>query len=295
MAKFKLHYDKAVEVSKIAVGMLERKVFPFDKTDVLPDAILPPDIEPKSQEHALFLFYGCSLDSMRRAEDVYNFMGVLAQRIDLRDLYAQSLESLKRLLKPFVDKTSNLGKPAKTLHNNSMRLFKEYGNDPRNLKRDTIDATLDEMTGKEKGKRRFTQIGLGKASLLMKNYVRFGIWDFSEYEIPIKIDRHVMRISMATGILEAEEELRTDKVVRPLSNFFRTVTTEEQISAIKLDDAMWGIGSKLCLPNDQIYCGEYCELSCKTRPKARKKTAYFHPGKEMRKNVGQQTLFPVFR
>ena len=273
--------------------MLERKEPPFDREDVLPDAILPLGIEPKSQEHALYLFYGCSLDSMRRAEDVYDFMRELAKKVDLKDLYAHSTESLTDLLQPLTAKTSNMGKLAKTLHYNAMRLFTGYENDPRNLNRGTIDATLKEMTRKVGGKRALTQVGLGKASLLMKNFARFGIWPFSEYEIPIKIDRHVMRISLGTGVVEARGVVRTDNVVKPLSDLFRQVTSNAHLSAIKLDDAYWGIGSKRCRLNDHIHCREHCKLNCETRPKARKKTAYFTTT-EMRKNVGQGSLFDFF-
>lgn len=230
---------------------------------------------------------------MRPADQVYEFMRDLVRRVDLEEIPLMHRHRLSQLLAPFIAKTGSVGNPIEILYQNSGILYHQYGNDPRNLLRGTIDATLDEMTQRVRGRRMFKEVGIGKASLLMKNYVRFGIWDLDRYEIPIKIDRHVLRISIANGVLEVHGRLRTDKAIRPLQELYRQVTRTERISAIDLDDATWAIGSRLCLHNDYTYCRQKCDLNCQTRPRARKKTAYIFPNEEMRTNMGQGTLFSV--
>ena len=130
----------------------------------------------------------------------------------------------------------------------------------------------------------FVQYGPGKAALLIKNYVRFGIWDFNPCEIPIKVDRHVMRISIGSGIIETEEEtLRSERLVSILTSAFQQITSQERISAVDLDDALWSIGSQWCTKNSVYFCEKNCPLNCKVRSQTYKGCSEYCPGEEMRK------------
>ena len=53
------NYERAVEVAKMVVGMLEQRVYPFDIPDLFPDAIVPEGIKAGSEQHRLLLFYAC--------------------------------------------------------------------------------------------------------------------------------------------------------------------------------------------------------------------------------------------
>jgi hypothetical protein len=55
-----INYSRAVEISRVALEMFDRKVYPFNQPNVFPDAIVPEGVREGSLEHALFLFYACN-------------------------------------------------------------------------------------------------------------------------------------------------------------------------------------------------------------------------------------------
>jgi endonuclease III len=276
MAEFALNKKRGVDVSRKAVSMLEDKVFPF----VLPDAIMPDGIEEGSLDHSRFLFYSCSIDAMRSAQEVYAAMRGLVKDLRLDLLYAYPEAHLEAIISKHLEKPGGINRPAKILSHNAMKMHEEYGNDPRNLNDGTIDGTIKSI-------RKFYGIGIGKAALIMKNFVRFGIWDFSEYDIPIKVDRHIVRISIGTGVVELPDGvdvIRSDKIAKPLSGLYQEITSEKKISAIKVNDALWSVGSQLCFANSHLNCNVMCQLGCYSRPGADSRAIWFYPSKEHRRH-----------
>ncbi len=283
---FVLNVDRAREVARAAVSMLKRRIYPFDK-ERMPDKIIPDGIKRGSLEHAFLIFYACSTDSMRQAKEVYRAFRSISQGRDLSELFALSEEQVRELLHEHLEDSTRetMGNPAQTIAYNSLLLYRNYGNNPVNIVREDVDSTLKELD-------RFRQVGLGKAALIMKNYVRFGFWQFPVYNIPIKVDRHVVRISLGTGVVEAEEEvIRADRLVKPLMNAYREITREGRISGIDLDDALWVIGSYLCSRNRQDYCRLNCPLRCARRPDSDNNAVVFQTRVDKRKGSGQGTLF----
>ncbi len=277
MVKFKINKEKAIEVTKKSVFMLKKKSYPFDNEHVLPDTILPDNIQEGSLEHILFLFYTCSIDSGKSSKKVYETMREITKLIRLDRLYCYNKEHLIYHIGKYLRNPDAQGSPIETLMHNSMKLHMEYGDDPINLKRKTIDETIKEL-------KKFDQVGPGIAALIMKNFVRFGIWKFSKYQIPIKVDRHVIKISVGTGVVETDEEvIRSDQLIKPLSNTYKEITSQKIVSAIDLDDALWGIGSNLCFKNNKMYCHGLCNLECKIRPKSDGRVTWVYPQKESRK------------
>jgi len=306
------NYERAVEVAKAAIGMLERKTPPFNKENLFPDADIPDGV-PKE----FFLFYGCSLDSMRRADEVYKVLRALARKTDISRLHEAKKQVLERVLEAHFGEgvEEAVGSPLRTLIENSRQLEK-YGGNPVNLKTGTVEETIARIS-------EFYQFGRQKAALFMKNMVRFGFWDFPETEIPIKVDRHVIRISLGTGVvddysaaviknpgeLEGKhlnegvelliaqgfftredyeagriEVVRAEKFQEPLSEEFRRVTSRNSLSSIKLDDALWAIGANGCaFPS---YCMRFCSIECKRRPASDNSATYFFPGIDKRKKAG---------
>ena len=178
-----------------------------------------------------------------------------------------------------------MGNPSKTIAENSMRLYMDYQNNPLNIKKGGVDETLKELD-------KFRQVGPGKTALIMKNFVRFGFWDFNVYELPMKIDRHVVRISLGTGVVKTDEEvIRADKLVYPLMGLYREITREEKISGVDLDDAMWVIGSYICLKNNKSYCDMNCPFGCEKRPPSDNNAVFFQSQIDKRKGKGQGSLF----
>ena len=277
------NYKRAVEVAKTAVGMLEEKVYPFNISNLFPDAIVPKGIEPGSHKHRLFLFYACGWDSMDTSERVYGRARTLAAQVDLTKICSMSKKDLtKKFTEIFgPDMKNSMGSPVETLHYNARELV-QYREDPKNLKAKTVKETIRNIT-------RFKQYANEKAALLMKNFVRFGVWDFSEFEIPIKIDRHALRIGIGEGIVtfpEGVEKVRYNQPIRALREVYQQVTKTEKISAVKLDDAMWGIGAKFCGVNKKSYCQAQCPISCKIRPYLNGSTTIFHLQRDTRELTG---------
>ncbi|MFH1210792.1 MAG: hypothetical protein V1645_02635 [archaeon] len=276
MVEFALNKQRGVDVSLKAVSMLEEKVFNF----VLPDVVLPDGVEEGSLGHSRFLFFSCSIDAMRSAQKVYAAMRGMVKDVRLDMIYAYSQDYLEGIISKHLEKPGGINEPVKILSYNAMRLYQEYGNDPRSLNDGTIDGTLRNL-------QKFHGVGRGKAALIMKNFVRFGIWDFPEYEIPIKVDRHVVRISIGTGVVELPDGvdvIRSDRIAKPLSQLYQEITSEKRISAVKLDDSMFGIGSQLCFYNSHLNCNVVCRLGCYSRPGADSRAIWFYPSKEHRRH-----------
>jgi len=277
------NYERAVEVAKLVIGMLERKVYPFNIPDLFPDAIVPGGIEAGSEQHRLLLFYACGWDSMDTSERVYQRARTLASKVDLTHLSFMSKEDLtKKLIEIFgPDMENAIGSPIETLCHNARKLV-DYGRDPKNLKAETLEETIKNI-------KQFKQYADEKAALLIKNFVRFGVWDFSEFEIPIKIDRHALKIGIGAGIVTfplETKQVRYDRPIKALRQVYQQVTQQEKISAVKLDDAMWGIGAKLCMVNIKSYCQASCPIGCETRPYLDGSTTIFHIRRDTREQTG---------
>jgi hypothetical protein len=276
MVEFALNKKRGVDVSLKAVSMLEEKVFPF----VLPDTVLPGGIKEGSLDHSRFLFFSCSIDAMRSAQKVYAAMRGMVKDVKLDRVYAYSQEHLEGIISKHLERPGGINEPVKILSYNAMKLYEEHGNDPRSLNDGTIGGTLKNL-------QEFHSVGPGKAALIMKNFVRFGIWDFPKYDIPIKVDRHVVRISIGTGVVELSDDvgvIRSDKVAKHLSRLYQEITSESGISAIKLDDSMFGIGSQLCFDNSHLNCNVMCRLGCYSRPGADSRAIWFYPSEEHRRH-----------
>jgi hypothetical protein len=293
-------YSRAVEISRAAVDMLHRRDYPFSLPQPFPDAIVPEGINKGSLEHSLFLFYACNFDSSMRANVVYESMRGVASNIDLTLLPLMNpkmvLESFKPYLRKMGDPEKTLLDPINVAHYNGRKLQEEYGGDPRNLLGRTAEQTVHNICyGKsKKSGHKFKQYGIGKAALLMKNYVRFGIWPISEYELPIKIDRHLLRMSAGTKVVILPPETtrgRIDGVVNVLTKLYQKVTSKEKISAVELNDAFWAIGSYLCVRNDDIGCHLNCPLGCSNRPKIDERLTWYYPQTEHREDTNNLFRF----
>ncbi|MAH03793.1 hypothetical protein CMI39_03340 [Candidatus Pacearchaeota archaeon] len=320
-----INYSKAVNLAKSIIAVKTKKNFPFNKPNIFPDAILPDGIKEGSKEHELFLFHSISIDSMRQAEEVYKAMREVTNKIgNLNKLANIKKGHLENLLIPHFgngikNPKSSMTDPIGTLLFNAKKLEEKCGGDPTLLKTNNVKDTLKEIA-------KFRQYGIPKAALLMKNYVKSNIWDFSPYEIPIKVDRHVMRISLGCGVINTkdyveilngkrklsialrnvkdqlirmkhynEEDfnkgkvriIRSDRFIIPLTEAYLQVTKEKKISAIDLDDAFWAIGAKSCKKNDATYCGTFCEVPCDMRYPSDNNAIYFFLDIDKRRNINQ--------
>jgi hypothetical protein len=269
-AKFKakfnihLHKDKAVEVSKTAVDLLHKNQFPFNQPGAIPDAILPDGVKEGSIEHALFLFYAVGFDAMRKASDVYASTRKMVEDYDVHEILLMGRESSEGLVREYIEDRSASGNsyddPEKNFYAKNQLLLKAFEGNPLNIAKDTGDVKKI-----IKNCRRFPTFAEGKSALLLKNYVRFGMITLDNlYELPIKIDRHVVRISINKKVLTVEPEgkCRSNRMISRLRKLYQQVAVEHEISPVELDDAIWVIGSQMCVKKKLAYCQTNCPLDC---------------------------------
>jgi hypothetical protein len=283
-AKITVDYKRAVEVAKLAVGMLEKKVWPFSIPDLFPDAIVPDGIEKGSLNHARYLLYAVSLDRGRDSKTVYKKCRLMATKLDFSELPNLKEGYIRWFLERNFEKPKNpnrtFGDPVKTWVENSSRLNEKYNNDPRSIRGETVEETV---------KRIQEFYGYGKQTpwLLFKNYIKAGIWNFPLDQINIKIDRHATKISLGTGVIKIEgaEEIRCDQLVPQLSEVYRKVIKQEGISPIDLNDSFWAIGQYKCDLNNALYCICNCNIGCTARYWTDKKFTIIRLDGDSRRNA----------
>jgi len=296
---FSVNADRALWLARTSIGMLEAKVYPFDRNRI-PDAIVPEGIEEGSLEHALLLFYGCCLDANRNSEKVWEAARAIAREIDLRDFRYYDALKVRTILSKVLERPSrtehvNVGDPVGTLVENSKHLVNYYNGDPREIAF-SADAGLLPLDFTRKRLGRFAQFKT-KNHLFIKNMVRFGMWPYNPAEIPIKPDRHVKRIAIGTGVIRYDEgvtEMRSEKLGRVLSKLFEEIIKEERISAVKLDDALWAIGHYLCTVNSMGYCRYNCDLGCKIRPSTNSHASLYFSEEMRRREPDSETQTYLF-
>ena len=293
---------KASDLAKRVIHMVNDKSLPFKRTDAYPDSVIPENMEKADPDHILYTFFTTFLDYRVDSHMMYQeFRKFAGKRGNIRKLLGTNKSALEKVLKENFpksignsEKNKRVPKIVEALIFNSGLLEKYYDNNPANIAVGSeVDATQRTIAG-------FSLFGLPKAALLIKNYVRFGVWPYSPYEIPIKIDRHAFRICLGSEVIEFYKDgekvpyTKLEKTVGrihrapfvvPLMKAFQRITTEEKISAVDLNDSLWFIGSYLCRRNNKVYCDSMCELGCLTRPKSESSGTYYWPGTENRKNV----------
>lgn len=275
--KVTLDREKGVWISKQAVKMLQNNEFPFDKPEVIPDAIIPKNVEKGSLEHALYLFYAVNFDSRRLARKVYASARAVVEEVGAREILTKGREDLTRLIEKHLEEKTNT---PEILYDNCTQLMMKYGGDPRKMFEDrNLDLILKRI-------KEFKQYGIGKACLLFKNYMRFGIAHLDNpYSLPVKVDRHLTRMSIGTGVLTLEPAGRYrreqfDNILRP---FYQEICMTEKINPVELDDALWVIGSNLCVKKDKANCEMNCALTCYNMGKMDRQGSYFDTRIEVRK------------
>ncbi|MDD5192969.1 MAG: hypothetical protein PHF67_00105 [Candidatus Nanoarchaeia archaeon] len=307
-----INEKKAIELSQRLFQMMDERVPPYDREGVFPDAIVPEGMEIGGLEHRLFLFYSGSIDGRTSSPQVYQ---------ELRDLSANAVNGIQLLLKivdpetiklklygplesyllQYLPKTlgaseesERIAEVADNIKFNSRLLLERYSGDPKNiLVPDSVEETHLRLC-------RFKGIGRHKGALIMKNYVKFGVWPFNEYEIPMKVDRHTFRILYGTGVMEITrdgepledgEQISTKFSFGPVQDQLRGITSRNRISAIKFNDGLWSLGSRSCRRNDYVFCQVNCYVGCYSRPNTPESVSYLIVGSDTRKNRMQGVLF----
>lgn len=270
---------KLEEVAEKLISSLRNRQGIFQKDNLIPELINPKGIEPESQEHSLYVFYACALDKFRDSKKVWYAARKMAEA-GLKDI-AKRPEETRRMLRKYLDE--GIEDPASMLLANAEKLDAEYDGDPRNI----LNRVRDFDTAQEIVSR-FSGIGRQKASLFIKNFVRFH-YTSVQHIVP-KIDRHMARMALGTGIVKIYQDgirlsmENMNEKVRP--RIVHLGTTKNMVytaagmlglpiaKAIDFDDAKYVIGSNVCVQSKYSECRELCPLDCSMLVKTREHATY---------------------
>ncbi|RLE37753.1 hypothetical protein DRJ17_05880 [Candidatus Woesearchaeota archaeon] len=297
--------DKAIWLSKSLVEYLDGSKFQQNR---LPDFEPPKGISIGSLEHMLHLFYATIFDSLRSSEKVYSDMRRFVNAFGAKEILDFSYEDIIKGSEELGVLDNGIGKPMKALYENCKKLRNEYNGDPRNIFMGIRDVNEALARVSE-----FKLIGLGKASLFIKNAIKAGVAEFdNQQEMPIKIDRHVIRISYGQGVIHRlpqprdfkykGKNLKSSKVIRayrscmfesPLRKLYIMVTKQTGISQLELDDAFWAVGSLGCARKDYKACNGLCPLEpCTVLAKTTHSGTFYQFWIDTRRgHVGQRDMF----
>ncbi len=294
---------------KFAQTLIEssHKLLNADKP--VPEIRYSEGFEIGTQQHAIFLFYSIALDALRDSNKVYKAGRNLALRFTPRDIIklAKSKETnsitthkrpqLEAVMERFLD--NGIGNPANILLQAALRLEETCKGDPRQLFNGAkvYEEAFKIISG-------YYGIGDGKASLMVKNFIRFGYLELEDnFDMPIKIDRHGIKMSIGNDVVsfsdyEEGEKIHIGNVTKRLERLFREITREEKISPVLLDDIKWANGNRLCTKKDFNVCQNLCSLNCSMLVKGNKSGTYVvmpsdtrTEGKTTENNGGQLSLF----
>ncbi|MBW2996596.1 hypothetical protein KY332_04835 [Candidatus Woesearchaeota archaeon] len=298
MTEITLNKGKGIWVAKTAVKMLHDKLPPFHNPKAIPETILPIGVGHASLEQALFLFYAVSMDANRLARDLYAKVREMVADKGAKEILYMSHSELTEMIDQYMglgeSGTGGHDQPMDTFYENNQILLETYDGDPRNILNNTNspDEVIKRLT-------EFRQIGKGKAALLLKNYIKVGFFTpENKYDVPVKIDRHIIKMSLGTGVVKLKgagpgEQYRSEKIGNDLCRLYREICCEQKIDPSDFDDALWVIGSSICIKKDVARCQEACYLEpeCKGIVKMEKQGSYIIVGSNTRKET-IDSLFP---
>jgi hypothetical protein len=263
----------------------ERRQGIFRLNDDVPEMILPRGISPGTLEHALYLFYSISLDSMRPSERVYHAGRHLVENYDVTQLAQMPKREIEELIGRILD--NGIGEPSEILSNAAYALDEYYLGDPRNIFK--VASTYDEA---KRLLERFVGIGTGKAALLIKNFQRSGYCDYDAKECLPKVDRHYIRMMIGNGAARIrtrqQESRRISRFVKNLERTTAEALKTYDFDPIGLDDAKWIVGSRVCTQKNYNACQELCPLDCMRLVRMDKSASYVIYPSESRVKSGFQ-------
>lgn len=241
--------EKAKEIGKILHDLFETRTG-FFKGYVMPEYILPENIEGQSLEHALFLTFVISIDYQTDAvklwQNARRICSESPEYFNPKNVVAMDLEALSSIVKDLGARYPN--NSAKAWKGISRILLEKYDGDPRNITPEPLTVIhvkrLIQRFPHLRGKKlsNFYLRVLGEKGL-------FKIKNLNELDIPV--DVQVTRFTFLTGCLKLTKRLEMACIHEPpvqhaIENVWRNVAENLDITPWQLDEPIWTIGSKLC-------------------------------------------------
>lgn len=233
----------------------------------MPEDILPVGIHKGSLEHILFITLTVSIDYQRDADATWESSRKTFRDIETRYLFdpkavdeapfdkiIEDMQKYKLSKKPNQD--------AKIWSRNAISFFKKWDGDPRNFLKDcdwdslTILKRLKSDTHVSDGKsiKDYSYLGGDKIGPLWIRMLRdnVGISNLNNLDkVPIPVDVHVARATLATGIVKGkfEGDLITlfDHVREAWFESVRDLRIKDRpMIALDVDEALWNLSKYGC-------------------------------------------------
>lgn len=224
----------------------------YSDTKELLENQIPSGVQPRSREHANFLFYLISQDHgtksaplYERAKKLYAGKAEYFEPHYITEKYSTNAPtSLLDFLKSLGVRYPN--NATKAWLNNSYRLVEEFGGDARGLFKvgENAKETMERI-------RSFHGFGPKIGGLLYRVFVGIGVANpVNVNGIDFPTDIHDTRIAGMTGIADIPPDI-TESNYSPYVNraqkVWREACDQEGINWLQVDRALWILGSKGCV------------------------------------------------
>ncbi len=255
----------AEEIYSKLLETLRLVQYPYDQPKVRPPQIpefLPKSLPLGSREHALFLFASCYQMSGIESDVAFNLLrGVYEENphIFLPE-YVVENDITPGTISDILDRHQLRYKSqvnGRAWIENSYKLHKHWGNDPRNLFIGT--NSYDELADRIRNKKNTKTVGTPKEGMFgfqhkMVCMLAYFLTDADlvkvPYLFPVPVDFHHMRVHLATkmvvvsGRKSVRASKRLEKVIRNLSIWY--CLNHDLPSSNPIADAVWLLSKYLC-------------------------------------------------
>lgn len=212
----------------------------FDNNDEIANVNYPLNIEFKTNEYYLYMFYSCLLDYGMRSKIYHkNLIDTYMKHKNIFEpsyVIEMSEEDLKNIIVNYIHpRYPNIA--TKKWITLSRELFK-YDNVLKKLENINSFEELNKFIKNTKS------YGQKTGGLLIRIICDSGICNFRESVKAIPIDRHDIEISYITGIIDS---MNIDsRQITNLSDTYVNVGQELKINPSNIDKYLWEIGNSFC-------------------------------------------------
>lgn len=254
--KIIVDYDQVELVLGKLVCAFENEDYPYslDSTRVPQDhRHMPQSLEFNTTEHAMFLWTVCyymrggikSDDAVKRLAKIYDnspelFVADVARTMQPADI----AKVLKENSLGFQDTVG------RAWVENADRLQKKWDGDPRNIFNGvaSYQESLDRIKNDGKGG---GFIGFQEKMVSMIIYYLADEGLIKEFEFPLPVDIHVLRVSIANELVKFQgysddENVFSDELLEVVRNLFVDYTRKHNVDMLRLCDAVWLLSQSIC-------------------------------------------------
>ncbi len=213
---------------------------------------LPESLEIGSVDHAMFLWTSCyymrggikSVDAFKRLSNMYGAVPELFVPAETRGVAAEHIAELL--------KAHGLGfqsTVSKAWVENARRLDDKWSGNPINIYHDVSD--YEAAVERIKNTRGKGFIGFQEKMVSMITYYLMDESLIDEFQFPLPVDLHVMRITIANELLkfdgyQEDENLLSSETLAVVRQLYFDYAVRNNVSTLRLCDAVWLLSEALC-------------------------------------------------